>query len=75
MSPRSYTMQRRSRHVAQTRERILDAALELFSKQGAQATTMTWSQRDMHCSIELAPRLEAAGWRRVAETPRMRSTC
>ena len=41
MSPRSYTMQRRSRHVAQTRERILDAALELFSKQGAQATTMT----------------------------------
>jgi AcrR family transcriptional regulator len=40
MSPRSYTMQRRSRHVAQTRERILDAALELFSRQGAQATTM-----------------------------------
>jgi AcrR family transcriptional regulator len=40
MAPRSYTMQRRSQHVAQTRERILDAALELFSKQGAQATTM-----------------------------------
>ena len=33
-------MQRRSEHVAQTRERILDAALELFSKRGAQATTM-----------------------------------
>jgi AcrR family transcriptional regulator len=40
MAPRSYTMQRRSQHVAQTRERILAAALELFSKQGAQATTM-----------------------------------
>jgi len=33
-------MQRRSEHVAQTRERILEAALELFSKRGAQATTM-----------------------------------
>jgi AcrR family transcriptional regulator len=33
-------MQRRSEHVAQTRERILDAALELFSQRGAQATTM-----------------------------------
>jgi AcrR family transcriptional regulator len=40
MAPRSYAMQRRSQHVAQTRERILDAALELFSKQGAHATTM-----------------------------------
>jgi AcrR family transcriptional regulator len=40
MAPRSYAMQRRSQHVAQTRERILAAALELFSKQGAQATTM-----------------------------------
>jgi AcrR family transcriptional regulator len=33
-------MQRRSEHVAQTRERILEAALELFSKRGAHATTM-----------------------------------
>lgn len=33
-------MQRRSEHVAQTRERILEAALELFSKRGAQAMTM-----------------------------------
>jgi AcrR family transcriptional regulator len=33
-------MQRRSQRVAQTRERILDAALELFSKQGAHGTTM-----------------------------------
>jgi AcrR family transcriptional regulator len=33
-------MQRRSEHVAQTRERILDAALGLFSERGAQATTM-----------------------------------
>jgi AcrR family transcriptional regulator len=40
MAPRSYSMQRRSEHVAQTRERILEAALELFSKRGAQATTM-----------------------------------
>lgn len=40
MVPRSYSMQRRSAHVAQTRERILDAALELFSTRGAPATTM-----------------------------------
>jgi AcrR family transcriptional regulator len=33
-------MQRRSEHVAETRQRILDAALELFSEQGARATTM-----------------------------------
>lgn len=33
-------MQRRSAQVAQTRERILDAALELFSERGAQGTTM-----------------------------------
>lgn len=33
-------MQHRSERVAQTRERILDAAMELFSKRGAQATTM-----------------------------------
>jgi AcrR family transcriptional regulator len=38
--PRSYSMQRRSAQVAQTRERILDAALELFSERGAQGTTM-----------------------------------
>jgi len=33
-------MERRSTQVAQTRERILDAALELFSERGAQGTTM-----------------------------------
>lgn len=33
-------MQRRSEHVTQTRQRIVDAATELFSKQGARATTM-----------------------------------
>ncbi|HEU4909269.1 MAG TPA: TetR/AcrR family transcriptional regulator [Propionibacteriaceae bacterium] len=33
-------MQRRSTRVAQTRQRILDAATELFSTRGAQATTM-----------------------------------
>jgi AcrR family transcriptional regulator len=33
-------MQRRSTNVAQTRQRIVDAATELFSKRGAQATTM-----------------------------------
>lgn len=40
MAPRSYSMQRRSTHVAQTRHRILDAATELFSTRGARATTM-----------------------------------
>jgi len=33
-------MQRRSAHVAETRERILDAATRLFSEWGARATTM-----------------------------------
>jgi AcrR family transcriptional regulator len=33
-------MQRRSEHVAQTRERILAAAFGLFSERGAMATTM-----------------------------------
>ena len=33
-------MDRRSQHVAETRERILDAATELFGKQGARRTTM-----------------------------------
>jgi AcrR family transcriptional regulator len=34
-------MHHRSERVAQTRERILDAAMELFKKRGAQATTMS----------------------------------
>jgi hypothetical protein len=52
------------------------AAIGLWDRASPSPTPrMTWSQRDMHCSIEPAPRLEAAGWRRVAETPRMRSTC
>jgi AcrR family transcriptional regulator len=38
--PRLYSMERRSTQVAQTRERILDAALVLFSERGAQGTTM-----------------------------------
>jgi AcrR family transcriptional regulator len=38
--PRSYSMERRSTQVAETRERILGAALELFSERGAQGTTM-----------------------------------
>jgi AcrR family transcriptional regulator len=33
-------MQRRSEHVAQTRERILDAATKRFSERGARATTV-----------------------------------
>jgi AcrR family transcriptional regulator len=33
-------MERRAQHVVQTRERIVDAAIELFSKRGAQGTTM-----------------------------------
>jgi AcrR family transcriptional regulator len=38
--PRSYVMQRRSQHVAQTRERILDAAARIFSERGARALTV-----------------------------------
>ena len=38
--PRSYSMERRSAQVVETRERILDAALELFSERGARGTTM-----------------------------------
>lgn len=38
--PRSYSMERRAAQVAQTREQILSAALELFSERGAQGTTM-----------------------------------
>ena len=38
--PRSYSMERRSTQVAETRERILGAALELFSERGAQGTTL-----------------------------------
>jgi AcrR family transcriptional regulator len=34
-------MQRRAEQVAQTRERIVDAAVELFAQRGARATTMT----------------------------------
>jgi AcrR family transcriptional regulator len=30
--------------VAETRQRILDAAMKVFSKQGVQATTMTEGQ-------------------------------
>ena len=40
MAPRSYTMQRRSQHVG--RERILAAALELFSKQGSARNMPRW---------------------------------
>ncbi len=38
--PRSYSMERRAAQVAQTREQILSAALELFSERGAQGTAM-----------------------------------
>jgi AcrR family transcriptional regulator len=39
--PRAYSMQRRAEQVAQTRERIIDVAMELFAQRGAQGTTMT----------------------------------
>src|SRR4030095_13428033 len=39
--PRAYSMQQRAKQVAQTRERIIEAAVELFAKRGARATTMT----------------------------------
>jgi AcrR family transcriptional regulator len=41
MAPRPYSMDRRSQQAAQTRDRIIDAAVQLFSEQGARATTMT----------------------------------
>ena len=39
--PRAYSMQRRTEQVGQTRERIVDAAMDLFAQRGAQGTTMT----------------------------------
>jgi AcrR family transcriptional regulator len=37
MAPRAYSMQRRAELAAQTRERILDAAVEVFTQRGAGA--------------------------------------
>lgn len=39
--PRAYSMQERAKLAAQTRERVVDAAVELFAERGVQATTMT----------------------------------
>lgn len=41
MAPRAYSMQQRSEQVARTRERIIDAAVEVFTQRGARGTTMT----------------------------------
>src|SRR5690242_6211020 len=41
MSPRAYSMQRRAEQSAQTRARIVGAALEVFGERGARGTTMT----------------------------------
>ena len=41
MAPRAYSMQGRAEQVARTRERIVDAALEVFTQRGARGTTMT----------------------------------
>jgi AcrR family transcriptional regulator len=41
MAPRQYSMQRRSEQVAQTRDRVVEAATGLFSERGARGTTMT----------------------------------
>jgi AcrR family transcriptional regulator len=41
MAPRAYSMQGRAEQVARTRERIVDAAAEIFAQRGAAGTTMT----------------------------------
>ena len=41
MAPRAYSMQGRADQVSRTRERIVDAALEVFARRGARGTTMT----------------------------------
>lgn len=41
MAPRAYSMQRRAEQAARTRERIIDAAVEVFTQRGARGTTMT----------------------------------
>jgi AcrR family transcriptional regulator len=41
MAPRSYTLGRRAETATATRRRILDAALELYSERGIDATTLT----------------------------------
>ncbi len=41
MSPRAYSMHRRAEQVAQTRTRIVDAALEVFAERGGRGTTAT----------------------------------
>ena len=39
--PRGYSMERRAERVAQTSERIVDAAMDIFAERGAHGTTMT----------------------------------
>lgn len=41
MAPRAYSMQRRAEQVAQTRDRIVGAAVEIFARRGARGMTMT----------------------------------
>lgn len=41
MAPRAYSMRARAEQVARNRERIVDAALEVFAQRGARGTTMT----------------------------------
>ncbi|HWS57088.1 MAG TPA: TetR family transcriptional regulator [Actinotalea sp.] len=41
MAPRAYSMQRRAEQVAQTRDRIVGAAVEVFARRGARGMTMT----------------------------------
>lgn len=41
MAPRSYTLGRRAETATATRRRILDAALELYTERGIDATTLT----------------------------------
>jgi AcrR family transcriptional regulator len=41
MAPRAYSMQGRAEQVAQTRERIVDAAADVFAQRGVAGITMT----------------------------------
>lgn len=41
MAPRAYSMQRRAEQVAQTRDSIVGAAVEVFARRGARGMTMT----------------------------------
>ena len=51
MAPRAYSMERRSAHIAATRERVLDAAMAAYAARGIRATSMT----DVARAADVAP--------------------